>query len=361
MNRKKKILIVGPDLSLPGGVAHHVKTLLASPLNKNFELDYFKVGMSLKDNPILIFLRFMFTPVRFLWKIWCFWPDVIHLNPSFDSKSLRRELNIIVLCKLHGRSTVVQFHGGNISNLVKNGKIPIYVKLILKLADHFVLLTRLQQQPLLRYCSASRMTVIPNMIDTRMFHNSNRNHNGRYKILYMSKLESKKGIFDVLETVELVINRFSNTKFLFAGDGPDKEKAKLLCCENGFEDHVKFLGYLPDQKKVNFLARGDIFLFPSHYQEGMPYALLEAMAAGLPVIASSTGGIPEIIEHNKNGLLIQPGQSVVLAQAINNLLENHCLRKEFGEKNRYKAETEYDIKVVCEKFNKLYRQLSIDN
>ncbi|MBN1684313.1 MAG: glycosyltransferase family 4 protein, partial [Gammaproteobacteria bacterium] len=116
--------------------------------------------------------------------------------------------------------------------------------------------------------------------------------------------------------------------------------------------------YVHDQRKINFLCRGDIFLFPSHYQEGMPYALLEAMAAGLPVIATSTGGIPEIIEHNINGILIPPGEPAKLSQAINKLLANRRLREEFGTKNRHKTETEYDIKIVCEKFNKLYKRLS---
>ncbi len=359
MNKKNKILIVGPDLSLPSGVAHHVKTLISSPLSDNFKLDYFRVGMGLNDNPITLFFRFILTPFRFLWKIWKFWPDVVHLNPSFDSKSLLRELNLIILSKLHRRSTLVQFHGGNLSNFEKNGHIPTYVKIFFKLATHFVLLTHIQKQPLLKYCDVSKMSIIPNMIDTRIFLKKNPKQNARYKILYMSKIESQKGLFDVLESIKLVLNKFSNAKFLFAGDGPDKEKAKLLCSETGIKDSVKFLGYLKDQKKINFLCNGDIFLFPSHYQEGMPYALLEAMAAGLPVIASSTGGVTEIIEQNKNGFLIQPQEPNKLAQAINSLLKDQRLREELGKTNRFKAETEYDIKVVSKKFNKLYQKLSI--
>jgi len=358
MSKKKKILIVGPDLSLQGGVAHHIKTLLSSPLNHNFKLDYFKVGMSLNDSRITIFFKFLLTPIRFLWKIWKFWPDVVHFNPSFDPKSLLRELNMIALCKLHRRSTLVQFHGGNLSNLVRNGHVSVYIKLIFKLSSHLVLLTHIQKKPLLKYCSAKRISVIPNMIDTRIYHKKNQSQNSQYRILYMSKIESKKGAFDVLESIQFVLKRYSNVKFLFAGDGPDKEKLKLLCCENGFEECVKFLGYVKNQRKINFLCRGDIFLFPSQYQEGMPFALLEAMAAGLPVIATSMGGIPEIIEHRMNGLLIPPQKPKKLAQAINKLLANHRIRKEFGKINRYKAETEYDTKIVCEKFNKLYQKLS---
>ena len=66
MSKKKKILIVGPDLSLPGGVAHHVNTLLSSPLSHDFELDYFKVGKSLNDGRVKIFIKFILSPIRFL-------------------------------------------------------------------------------------------------------------------------------------------------------------------------------------------------------------------------------------------------------------------------------------------------------
>ncbi len=361
MSKKKKILIVGPDLSLPGGVAHHVNTLLSSPLSHDFELDYFKVGKSLNDGRVKIFIKFILSPIRFLWKMWKFWPDVVHLNPSFDLKSLIRELNIIALCKLYRRSTLVQFHGGDLTTFMRNDHLPIYLRLIFNWASCLVVLTHIQKKPLLKHCAEQKISVIPNMIDTSLFQWKDRSQNSQYRILYMSKIESKKGAVDVMDSIQFVLGRFSNVKFLFAGDGPDKEKLKLFCCKNRFEEHVKFFGYVHDQRKINFLCRGDIFLFPSHYQEGMPYALLEAMAAGLPVIATSTGGIPEIIEHNINGILISPGEPTKLSQAINKLLANHQLREEFGTKNRYKAETEYDIKVVCEKFTRLYRKLSDQN
>jgi len=358
MSRRKKILIVGPELSLQGGVAHHVRTLLSSRLKKDYQLDYFRIGPIQDDRQFRVILKFLVTPFRFLWKLWKFLPDVVHFNPSFDPKSIIRELNMLALCKLHNRATLVQFHGGNLCNLMQNGRIPFYIKLILKWASHIVVLTNIQQQPLLKYCSSNHISVIPNMIDTGIYYSKSRKFNSQYRILYMSKLEYKKGAFDVIEAVQYVISKFSNVTFLFAGDGPDKDKLQLLCCEHGLEDNVKLLGYVRDQKKVMFLSRGDLFLFPSHYNEGMPYALIEAMAAGLPVIATSRGGMPEIIEHRVNGFLVQPQQPKQLAQAINKLLSNKKARREFGKLNRYKAVTEYDINVVCQKFSGLYEKLS---
>lgn len=357
MSDKKKILIVGPELSLQGGVAHHIKTLLSSPLNKNFKLDYFKVGPKQNDNQLKVAVKFLLTPLRFVWKLWFFWPKVVHFNPSFDIKSLIRELSMMIICKLHRRTTLVQIHGGSLVTLSRNDHIPIYFKSIIALASHLVLLTDIQKKPLLKYCSNKKISVIPNMIDTKIFHWKKRNQNHRLRVLYMSKIEQNKGVFDVLDSIYLVLKRFSNVKFFFAGDGPDREKLQQLCCDNGFDENVKFLGYIQDQTKVNFLSRGDIFLFPSHYNEGMPYALLEAMASGLPIIATAVGGVPEIIEPSVNGLLVPPQHPQKLARAIIKLLANNKIRKKIGDINRHKAETQYDIEVVCKKFNKLYEQL----
>ena len=303
-------------------------------------------------------LKFLLAPIRFLLKLWQFHPDVIHFNPSFDPKSIIRELTLIAISKLHRRAVLVQFHGGNVSQLESNGDIPVYLKLVIKWASQLVVLTNIQKKPLLKYCPLEKISLVPNMVDTTIFTKPNHRYRSSYRILYMSKIESKKGALDVLEASPEVIEKFPNSKFLFAGDGPDINKIKLLCCEMGLEDHVKIMGYLRDKKKAAFLSRGDIFLFPSHYDEGMPYALLEAMAAGLPIISTANGGIPDVIENWVNGILIQPKQAGQLARAIIKLLSNKKARTEFGKLNRFKAESEYDIKIVNDKFKKIYERLA---
>jgi glycosyltransferase involved in cell wall biosynthesis len=358
MKTMKKILIVGPQLSLKSGVSHHAKTMLTSPLAQNYEMHYFQVGSHPADNFFIVVLKFMLNPFRFTWKIWSVLPAIVHFNPSFDRKSMLRELVMAIICKFHNRRTIIHFHGGNISCVMKNNRLPLYVKLILRLASHIIVLTKIQKKSLSVFCKKNKVTVIPNMIDTCLFPKHKQNNNGKISILFMSKIESKKGAFDVIEAISQVVKYYNHTKFIFAGEGPDLKKLKLVCCENGCEEFIKFLGHVKDQKKVNFLINGDIFLFPSHYQEGMPYALLEAMAAGLPVIATNTGGIPEIIRHNKNGLLVPPAQPDQLAEAIINLIRHPKKRKMFGKMNRQIAASEFDINIVCDKVTQIYEKLS---
>lgn len=359
MKHPKKILIVGPRLSLTSGVSHHIKTLLASPLAHDFQLNYFQVGARPGDSQWRVLLTFIMTPWRFLWRLWNYRPDVVHFNPSFDHKSLLRELTMIVICKISGRQTLVQFHGGNVNLLLQNGRLPAYLKLLLRWANQIVVLTRLQQRSLQAFCRVDKIAVIPNMVDTSRYLKTRRlNQVSPCQVLYMSKIEQRKGIFDLIQAIPTVIKKFPNVRFMVAGEGPDKSKLQCIGCEDGNWNYIKLIGFVGEDQKPTFLAQGDVFVFPSHYVEGMPYALLEAMAAGLPIVAAATGGIPAIIEDRVNGILVPIEQPAMLAEAIIELLCNKKMRRQFGRRNRQIAETEYEISIVCEKLGLLYEQLS---
>ncbi len=353
---KKKNLVVGPSLSLRGGVAHHVRTLLNSPLKENFELFHFRVGSEYQDNRLKIMIRSISTPFRFLIKLWQVKPNIVHFNPSFDRKSLLRELTMLSICKLLRFTSLVQFHGCSLSSLMKNNRLPYYLQFILKWATHFIVLTETQKQPLLTFVPENKITVIPNMVDTSLFIKQSKRSN--HIILFMSRIDIVKGVYDIIQAIPEVISQLPETRFLFAGEGPDKVKLQLLSCTNGLAKQVKFLGYLDDEQKVNFLAQGDLFLFPSHHYEGIPYALLEAMAAGLPVIATPVGGVPEIIKDGEHCKMVPPEQPEKLAESIIKLLKNKRLRASMAKNNRATVEIKYDCKIVCQQFQQLYEKSS---
>jgi glycosyltransferase involved in cell wall biosynthesis len=115
------------------------------------------------------------------------------------------------------------------------------------------------------------------------------------------------------------------------GDGPERERLSGLVRESGLSDSVKFHGYIPWGKELSRISSGsDLFVLPSH-SEGVPKVLLEAMAAGLPVIATNVGGIPDIITNNENGILIPPGSPEAIADAVKLVMENSSLREKLIE------------------------------
>ncbi|MDP3697940.1 MAG: glycosyltransferase family 4 protein, partial [Candidatus Taylorbacteria bacterium] len=142
----------------------------------------------------------------------------------------------------------------------------------------------------------------------------------------VANLYPAKGIKFLIETAEYFKNN-SNTIFLVIGDGQEKPELEKMLKEKGLEKKVFLLGRLPDSHKL--MSAFDIFVLPS-VKEGFPWALIEAMAAKLPVIATRVGAVPEIIDNGKNGFIVEPANPAALAGKIKELLVNDHLLQEFS-------------------------------
>lgn len=149
------------------------------------------------------------------------------------------------------------------------------------------------------------------------------------KILFsISELHNNKGLDLALRAIS-ILPKEAKEKIIYsiAGNGEEKENLENLAKELHIEDLVRFLGFVPDAKKL--LSGADIFLLPSR-TEAFPYAILEAGSVGLPIIATSVGGIPEIIRDMQNGILVHPRNPKEIAEAILYLFDHKDKQKEFG-------------------------------
>jgi glycosyltransferase involved in cell wall biosynthesis len=164
-------------------------------------------------------------------------------------------------------------------------------------------------------------------------------HVGRgNRMLFVGRLAAAKGLPILLEAVA----KLEGATLDIAGDGPDRrkleEKAQLL----GLSDRVRFLGYQSQQQVRELLRRTDVFVLSS-FAEGVPVVLMEAMAAGVPVVATRIAGIPELVHDEQSGLLVPPGDANSAADAIRRLLEDPDLRNQFAAAGREKIELEFNI------------------
>jgi glycosyltransferase involved in cell wall biosynthesis len=158
---------------------------------------------------------------------------------------------------------------------------------------------------------------------------------------------------NLLKAAKIVIEKYNNVTFCAVGDGLDKTKILKLAESMSLGNKFIFAGFRNDIGK--FLKSFDIFVLASK-QEGMGTSILDAQSVGLPVIACQTGGIPDIITHNKNGLLVPPSDEKALAQAIALLVETPALRKKLGEKALAMVKR-FDIQSTVEKSIKLYQEI----
>lgn len=138
------------------------------------------------------------------------------------------------------------------------------------------------------------------------------------------------------------------------GSGSSLESCKALVQSLGIADRVSFLGDRTDVPDL--LAQSQIFILSTHY-EGLPISILEAMRAGLPVVATSVNGIPEEVEHGKTGLLVPPKDINALTNALQTLIESPDLRQQMGEAGRQKFEQEFTLERMINGTKELYRKI----
>ena len=153
-------------------------------------------------------------------------------------------------------------------------------------------------------------------------------------------LDVRKGQRDFLAAAARIAPDFSGARFLLVGDGGDAPALRDLAATLGIAERVIFAGFRTDVPAV--LAALDVFVMPSH-AEGLCTAAVEAMMAGLPVVATSAGGLPEVVEDGQTGLLVPPGAPEALAGAAAKLLADADLRRRLGERGRQRALERFSV------------------
>jgi glycosyltransferase involved in cell wall biosynthesis len=213
----------------------------------------------------------------------------------------------------------------------------ILVKAILNEADSIIALTKSMKKEMQKI-SAKEISVIPNGIDIDRFNDSSPKFSESLdtKIIFVGNLRPEKGVSYLIEAIGHITKKYINSRLLIVGEGPQKENLEKLVNKLNINNRVIFSGKVTTDEVPVYLKNSDIFVLPS-LQEGFPNVLLEAMASGLPVVATDVNGINEIIEDIKNGFLVQSKNSEEIAKKILLLINNNDLRKNICDENRKKA------------------------
>lgn len=174
---------------------------------------------------------------------------------------------------------------------------------------------------------------------------------GAVVILTIGEMIKRKNHKTALKALTQLKNK--NYVFLICGRGELESKLKGLAKDLGIEDRVKFLGFRNDIPEICIAS--DIFLFPS-YQEGLPVSVMEAMSAGLPIIASRIRGNIDLIQDGNGGYLHEPDDYFGMAKSIDKMIEDERLRIEMGARNRDEIK-KYDKEIVKDKMRMLYQKI----
>ena len=204
-----------------------------------------------------------------------------------------------------------------------------------------------------------RITVIYNGVDLNVFKpaiNNTRKARKFISVCGISRLHPTKGFKYLLEAAPKILERFPNTRFIIVGDGPAKKDLMEYAKSLSIEGSVEFSGTRMDIPAI--LSAADILVHPS-IREGLSLSVIEAHAMGIPVVATSVGGIPEIMSDGLSGILVGFGDADALAKAIVSLIENPDERKRFGENGVRIAQEKFDINDAVQKIEELYENRSV--
>lgn len=168
---------------------------------------------------------------------------------------------------------------------------------------------------------------------------------------FVGRLVPQKGVEYLLRSAPAILSEFPAARFVIVGDGPLKENLRLEAARLGISDHCAFLGAREDVPAI--LATFTILALPSLW-ESAPYAILEAMALGVPVVASNVGGVPEIIPSDDFGLLVPPEDPHRLASAVRSLLRDPRRRRHIADATRQRVRNEFRLSAMISALHQLY-------
>ncbi|MBI3406902.1 MAG: glycosyltransferase [Planctomycetes bacterium] len=196
---------------------------------------------------------------------------------------------------------------------------------------------------------AARIRVLWNGIDLERFAFTGPRPSG--PAVCVARLSPEKDVATLLHSVALVLREVPGFELEIAGDGPCRAELHSLAASLGVERSIRFLGMTDDVASV--LKSASMFVLPS-ITEGISLTLLEAMARGLPVVATRVGGTPEVVADGATGILVPPSQPRSLAQAILKLQHDPVLAKQMGVAGRVRVEKDFDIRGMIAKYESLY-------
>jgi glycosyltransferase involved in cell wall biosynthesis len=269
-------------------------------------------------------------------------PDIVYVPISQNTLGFLRDSLFIIPARWLGARLVIHLHGGGFGQFYKlaNSFVRMLMRFCLSRVDLAIVLHEKFRDIFGTLLPPSRITVVENGIvddfaDTGAVRHFSKTE--RLRVLFISILVESKGFVDLLHAVPAVLSQIPEVEFIFVGDGtgyPEFERACAWVAERGLQDNVKFLGPRWGEEKNRALLDADVLAFPTWYPyEGQPRVVIEAMAAGLPIVTTRHAAIENTLAED-GGLYARLRDPEDLAVQLITLLKDPTLRATMGHQNR---------------------------
>ena len=280
---------------------------------------------------------------------------IVHIhgaaNASFDRCKL-----FINLSKQFGKKVILHEHAADFMEYYSASGKKDDIRATLNKCDRLIVLSKSWQDYFASIgVDKNRIKVLNNIVSPPELHPEFHTEDGKLHLLYMGEISKRKGGFDLLKAVADHKEQFEGKLLLRMGGNQVDGDIKSFINEHHLESIVTYEGWIAGQKKIECLNWEDIYILPS-YNEGLPIAILEAMAYHHPVISTPVGGIPEVLQDGYNGTLVRPGNTEEIAKAIISYINLPDIIKHQGE-NSYKAVQPFFPESVFSSLKQIYQKL----
>jgi glycosyltransferase involved in cell wall biosynthesis len=353
-----------------GGVGFYYQTLLNSSLPEQVNLIFVQTSpqrLELSSTGKATILN-LYTAIKDCWRftkaVIIGHPQLAHISTAYGL-SFVKHAHCIFVARLFGRRVLLHPHCSLAVLYYEQSKLwQWYFRQVIRLTDGVVVLSK-EWLKLSSIVPDRKIYYLPNAIDLKLYHDIAKKHISAVgftkpcKILYLGYLGKQKGSFELLDAAIAIHSQELDMIFDLVGGAlaPDeldqlREKITTLHLEDCIRLHPPAYG----TDKLNFFQDADIFVYPS-YKEGMPIAVLEAMACGLPIVATRVGGLPDIIQDGINGILVEIGKPEQLASALCKLANDHQLCVSMGNVGYQLVCEQYDIEQHVSKLVDIYTKV----
>jgi len=355
---KRKVVLFGPSLAALSGVSTHVRMLFASDLARDYDLLHFQVGSEgRRENALQKVMRFILSPLHLALFLLRTGAQVVHMNASLDPKSYWRDLVYSIVARLLGRHVVNQIHGGAMPQDFFRGNafLTWILRRFLVSSDVVTVLSSAELMAYRAFDARIKVHLVPNAIDPAGLADEVRsyNTNSPLKLVYVGRLVRAKGLFEIVEALMELKRAGREFKLSIAGGGPDQGELMAASERAGLGDSVQFLGSVFAAEKRRLWLESDLFVFPS-YMEGLPYSLLEAMAAGCVPITTPVAAIPDVMRDGEHGLFVPVKDAGALAIAVAALDDDRECLMRMAKAARRRVLERYTVARLAEDFRELY-------
>ncbi len=356
------------------GVMVKILTTQQTNHNKNFIPIDFKIPI---PKEIILLGNFLLDKlfkrtIESAFKRYNFFPDIIHVQNIYalpGSVEVAKKLKIPIIVTIREPLPKVLLHPYNflfkffISQILKS-RNRILIKILKEKCDRVITVSDYIKKRLSKLgIPKNKMVTIYNFppkwnkLDLIEKKSKQLGQNKLYTLVYSGRLEKAKGIHILIQAMKTILSSIKNIRLLIAGEGPYENILKNLCSELKLNKYIKFLGKIPFNKMIRLYQLADVVCIPSIWPEPLSRVSFEAMSIGTPVISTKVGGMTEVIENRKTGLLVSPNNSGELANAIMELIKDQALRDSLGEEGKGFINKRFDSEISIKDHLELYKKL----